>query len=59
MALYERLSALDASFLDIEDDSSHMHVAVDSGLSEDSVRIRTGRAAVRLLRRGSIDADPQ
>jgi WS/DGAT/MGAT family acyltransferase len=28
MAHYERLSALDASFLDIEDDSSHMHVAV-------------------------------
>jgi diacylglycerol O-acyltransferase len=27
MAHYERLSALDASFLDIEDASSHMHVA--------------------------------
>jgi WS/DGAT/MGAT family acyltransferase len=27
MAHYERLSALDASFLDIEDENSHMHVA--------------------------------
>ena len=27
MAYYERLSALDASFLEIEDENAHMHVA--------------------------------
>ena len=55
MAYYERLGALDASFLGIEDDSCHMHVG--AVLIFDAVPLRTPGGGVDIERiRRSIHA---
>lgn len=48
MAHYERLSALDASFLEIEDVASHMHVA--AALIFDAVPLRAAHGGVDMER---------
>ena len=49
-AHYERLSALDASFLEIEDESSHMHVAVALLFDEAPLRMPHGGLPMERIR---------
>ena len=48
MGHYERLSALDASFLEIEDENSHMHVAATLLLIPEIKFGRNARTAAAL-----------
>ena len=55
MANYERLSALDASFVGLEDESYHMHVG--SVMIFDAVPLRTSGGGIDIERiRGAIEA---
>ncbi|MFT4569350.1 MAG: hypothetical protein ACI8TX_000146 [Hyphomicrobiaceae bacterium] len=58
---YDRLSALDSTFLDIEDPSVHMHVGAVAILEKDRPRTVGGTAGVgcRGARRWSFRPDRQ
>ena len=52
---YERLSALDASFLEIEDQSTHMHVAATLLLTSHEAKVEA-RAFLKMVEYRKSDA---